>query len=790
MMAGRGGSGLSNVGSASLADMIRGAVLRATERGDGASIAEAVALVPASEIGTFLHATFDDTDARELLTTALGASPGAASGAIVLSAEAAIEAADAGRAVILVRNETTPDDVLGMQSARGILTTRGGTTSHAAVVARGWGIPAVVGAGEIVLDDDGLRIGDRLVPPGTQLSIDGRTGEVFLGAADTTTTEAPPELEVLLDWADRIRAGADVPVAVRCNADTSADAAHSRHLGAEGIGLCRTEHMFLAEDRLPLVRRFILTDDPAEEAAALADLAIAQQADFEGILAVMESLPVTIRLLDPPLHEFLPDLQRLAIAEALGELDDEGRVELAAVRRLHEVNPMIGTRGVRLGVVKPGLYEMQVTALFRAVASVAARGVAPDVEVMIPLVVDPAEMSMARGWVTSSIAAVGGDPAQVSIGAMIETPRAALIAAELAEVSDFFSFGTNDLTQLMFAFSRDDVGSRLIPEYLRAGLLPADPFDKLDQIGVGRGISFACDQAREVKPDIKIGVCGEQAGDPESAKFLVSCGVDYVSCSPYRVPIARLAVAQALLEAGRVPAEVLAAIAHREAPTLAEEALEEALAHAAAVPTAPVHGATAEFVVLHSLRIKGFATSEVVAEIACIERAEVDAMLPSLADGGLCRHIAARDLWQLTPDGRERHAELLLGVPGAQVAALRSHYEHFLELNDGFKSLCSQWQTKGGDPNDHTDEAYDAARIGELRAHHEASVGVLDGFAEGVPRFESYLRRLTGSLTRLEGGETRMFTGVMCGSYHDVWMELHEDLVQLLGVDRHAEGSY
>jgi phosphoenolpyruvate-protein kinase (PTS system EI component) len=674
-----------------------------------------------------------------------------------------------------------------MQSARGILTTRGGITSHAAVVARGWGIPAVVGAGEIVIDDEGLHVGDRLVAAGTEISIDGRTGEVFIGAAGTTTTEAPPELEVLLDWADRIRAGADVPVAVRANADNSADAAHARYLGAEGIGLCRTEHMFLAEDRLPLVRRFILTDDPTEERAALADLEAAQQADFEGILTVMESLPVTIRLLDPPLHEFLPDLQRLVVAEALGELDDEGRVELAAVRRLHEVNPMIGTRGVRLGVVKPGLYEMQVRALFRAVATVTAMGISPNVEVMIPLVVAPSEMAMAREWVTSSVAAVGGDGARVSIGAMLETPRAALVAGELAEVSDFFSFGTNDLTQLVFAFSRDDVGSKLIPEYLRHGLLPADPFEVLDQIGVGRIIQHACQHARDAKADIKIGVCGEQAGDPESAKFLVACGVDYVSCSPYRVPIARLAVAQALLETDRVHIDVLNAIAHREATTLAEEVLAESPTVEAVVSLVDV---SAEFVVLHSLRIKGFANSEVVAEIACIDRDVVDRMLPDFAASGLCRHIAARDLWQLTPEGRERHAELLLKESGAEVDGLRPHYERFLELNDGFKTLCSNWQTRDGDANDHTDPAYDGERIAELRQLHEASAPVIEGFAGVVPRFESYFRRLTGSLSRLETGETRMFTGVMCGSYHDVWMELHEDLVQLLGVDRHAEGSY
>ena len=548
-----------------IAATIRDAVQRALA-GGADDIARAVLAVPADEIDTFLHADFTDGNGRSLLTTALGASPGAASGIIVLTADEALDAADAGHTVILVRHETVPDDVLGMQCSAGILTTRGGITSHAAVVARGWGIPAVVGAGEIVIDDTGLHIGDRFVAAGTEISIDGRTGEVFLGGAATSTVEAPVELAALLDWADRIRAGADVPVAVRANADNAADAAHSRRMGAEGIGLCRTEHMFLADDRLPLVRRFILTDDPAEEQAALADLEAAQEVDFAGILREMDPLPVTVRLLDPPLHEFLPSLERLVVAEALGELDAEGRHELAAVRRLHEVNPMIGTRGVRLGVVKPGVYQMQMRALLRAMAAVAASGCTPDVEVMIPLVIDPREMTVARTWVQEACAAVGFT-GTIKVGAMLETPRAALVAGELAEVSDFFSFGTNDLTQLVFAFSRDDVGSRLLPEYLRANLLDADPFEALDQVGVGRIIRQACASARDTTTNIKIGVCGEQAGHPDSAKFLVACGVDYVSCSPYRVPVARLAVAQALLEIGVVSPSVLDDIAAAPQPS-------------------------------------------------------------------------------------------------------------------------------------------------------------------------------------------------------------------------------
>jgi len=454
------------------------------------------------------------------------------------------------------------------------------------------------------------------------------------------------------------------------------------------------------------------------------------------------------------------------------------------------VNPMIGTRGVRLGVVKPGLYEMQVRALFRAVATVTAIGISPNIEVMIPLVVAPSEMAMARTWVTTAVAEVASEGARVSVGAMLETPRAALVAGELAEVSDFFSFGTNDLTQLMFAFSRDDVGSKLIPEYLRHGLLDADPFEVLDQIGVGRIIRHACEHARTTKADIKIGVCGEQAGDPESAKFLVACGVDYVSCSPYRVPIARLAVAQALLETGRVSDAVLEAIVRHTAPTLTEETQAETPAHVPeALIHAPQHGSD-EFLVLHALRIKGFAAASLLAEIAVLPVATVETNLHAQAEHGRCRHMPARDLWQLTPEGREHHATLMADVMGESTERLREHYDFFLTMNDEFKSLCAAWQTKNGDANDHTDAAYDAERIAALRDLHVRSAAALIRFADAVPRFESYERRLAAALTRVEGGETRMFTGVMCGSYHDVWMELHEDLVQLLGVDRHAEGSY
>jgi phosphoenolpyruvate-protein kinase (PTS system EI component) len=819
---------------AELADTIAAAVRLVVEGDPTASIARAVQLVPAAAIASFWHATFDDhtsddhtsddhtsddhtsddhtsDDGPTLLTTALGASPGAASGELVLSAQAAIDASAAGRDVILVRSETTPDDVLGMQASRGVLTARGGTSSHAAVVARGWGIPAVVGAAELVIGPDDVRIDEHVLVPGTPISIDGRTGEVFLGHLRTTATEAPPELELLLQWADRIRAGARHPVAVRANADLAADAIHARRLGAQGIGLCRTEHMFLADDRLGLMRRFILTDDPDEEVAALAELETAQERDFEALLVAIDPLPVTVRLLDPPLHEFLPELEHLVAAEAVGSLDDDGRRLLAAVRRLHEVNPMIGTRGVRLGVVRPGVYEMQVRALCRAIAAVAAGGRSPRVQVMIPLVVGPAEMRAARSWVHDAVTDAGlergldtgldtGLVPALSVGAMIETPRAALLGGEIAEVSDFLSFGTNDLTQLMFGFSRDDVGSTLLPAYLRAGLLDADPFETVDRLGVGRGIRFAVDAARMVRPDIEIGVCGEQAADPESARFFVECGVDYVSCSPYRLPVARLAVAQALLEQGQVPDQLLADMFDEftTAPPGRADAIDPIGTTAPTAPTAPTvpivpidpDGGGAEFCVLHALRIKGFATVVAVAEIAHHPLTQVQDLLVELGDRGLVRHIAGRDLWQLTPEGTERHRTILPTVRDVAAPGLRHGYDEFLRLNASFKELCARWQLRQGSPNDHTDHAYDTDRIGELADLHARAEPVVAGFAGTVGRFESYRQRLATALTRTTAGETRMFTGLMCGSYHEVWMEMHEDLIQLLDVDRRAEGSF
>ena len=768
------------------------AVREAEDPFSDTTVADALRRIPAAELSAYLHARFEPSDEHSVLTTGLPASPGAASGRVVTDAAAAVDAGDRGIDVILVRTETTPDDVLGMQSARGILTARGGLASHAAVVARGWGIPAVVGAGEVTVVDGGITIDGTFHPEGTEISIDGRSGHVMLGAVTTATNAAPAELERILRWADEIRAG---HVEIRANADTADDAAHARHLGAQGIGLCRTEHMFLAEERLRLVRRLILSDDPTHEREILAELDVVQQHDFEAILSAMDGLPVTVRLLDPPLHEFLPDHERLVVAEATGKLDDVSRAELVAVRRLREANPMIGTRGVRLGVVKPGLYQMQVRALARAVASLISAGRHPQVEIMIPLVMGAEELAMARGWVTSALDEVGVTSmasAAVSIGAMVETPRAALVAGALSEHADFFSFGTNDLTQLTYAFSRDDVEVRLLPAYLESGILPFNPFEQLDPDGVGRLIMMTCEDARAAKPTVKIGICGEQAGDPASARFLVDAGVDYVSCSPYRVPIARLAVAQALLDAGRIDEDVITRLSANAADTTRDDSSTDSHEERStrSTPALDIDDDEAGFLVLHALKIKGFSPASTVAELTALPQERVESILVTSAEAGATKHIEARDLWQLTPDGKERHAELLPAVCAAAGAGLEPHYHEFLEMNTDLKELCTAWQTRDGDVNDHTDADYDGARLAELDAFNQRCGPTLECFAAAVPRFDAYRHRLTAATARAVSGETRMFTGVMCGSFHDIWMELHEDLIQLLGVDRTAEGSY
>jgi pyruvate,orthophosphate dikinase len=443
-----------------------------------------------------------------------------------------------------------------MQVAQGILTARGGLVSHAAVVARGWGIPAIVGAEAVQISGKSFTVGDVTVIEGDVLSLDGSTGQVVVGEVELTAAEAPEELTTILGWADEVRHGgnkAGARLLVRTNADTGADATVARDFGAEGIGLCRTEHMFLAEDRLPIVREMILADTPDGEAAALEKLRVAQKADFVDVLTAMDGLPVTVRLLDPPLHEFLPSTDELEIKAATTGLSDEERKLLAAAESWKEMNPMLGTRGVRLGVIKPGLYGMQVRALIEAALERVAAGGKPIVEIMIPLTVTREELAEARGWVEEAVATTleqSGTAAgalDVTIGTMVETPRAALRADQLAEVADFFSFGTNDLTQMTFGFSRDDVESRMMPAYLERGLLRRNPFDTIDVEGVGELVALGIERGRATKPDLKIGVCGEHGGEPASIAFFWRAGVDYVSCSPYRVPVARLAAAQAIL---------------------------------------------------------------------------------------------------------------------------------------------------------------------------------------------------------------------------------------------------
>ena len=509
---------------------------------------QALTRVTAEHLDQVLHPQF--AGEGKVLAKGLAASPGAAVGKVYFTADDAEAAAERGEKVILVRNETSPEDVHGMMVAEGILTARGGLVSHAAVVARGWGTPAVVGAEAIKISGKQFSTGGETVVEGDVISIDGSTGEVVLGAMELAAAEPPAEFTTILKWADVVRKG---KLGVRANADTGEDAANARRLGAEGIGLCRTEHMFLAPDRLPVVRRMILAATPEQEAEALDELRKVQQDDFTEILEAMDGLPVTVRLLDPPLHEFLPSVEELRIKQAREGLSAEEERLLAAAQSWSEHNPMLGTRGVRLGVIKPGLYAMQVRALLAAAAALRAKGKNPVVEIMIPLTVTREELALARGWVEAEIAdATKGmkKKPKITIGTMIETPRAALRADEIAEESDFFSFGTNDLTQMTFGFSRDDVESRMMPAYLEQGLLKRNPFETIDQTGVGELVEIGAARGRAAKPDLKLGVCGEHGGDPDSIDLFYRAGLDYVSCSPYRVPIARLAAAQAIVGAG------------------------------------------------------------------------------------------------------------------------------------------------------------------------------------------------------------------------------------------------
>jgi pyruvate,orthophosphate dikinase len=493
---------------------------------------EAVARIDPGQLDQLLHPMIDPSAEVEVAAKGLNASPGAASGAIVLDADTAEQRGRAGEDVILVRWETTPDDIHGLVQARGILTAHGGMTSHAAVVARGMGKPCVAGCEALSIDTKArrVRIGDHELGEGDTITIDGGTGRVVVGPVPLVPPAIDENFETVLAWTDELRR-----LAVRANADTPEDAAKARELGAEGIGLCRTEHMFMAEDRLPAMREMILASSEDERRAALERLLPLQQRDFEGIFEAMAGLPVTIRLLDPPLHEFLPPLDEASSPEL------RRRIE-----QLREANPMLGTRGCRLGLQYPEIYEMQVRAIVRAARAVDERtGEAPLVEIMHPLVGFDEELRRLRE-LTERVAAEEPEVAY-TCGTMIELPRACIRADEIAAAADFFSFGTNDLTQTALGFSRDDAEGKFLTYYLEHGILEKNPFETLDRDGVGELMRIAVERGRGAKPELKLGICGEHGGEPRSVAFCHELGLDYVSCSPYRVPLARLAAAQAAL---------------------------------------------------------------------------------------------------------------------------------------------------------------------------------------------------------------------------------------------------
>ncbi|MGB2757353.1 MAG: pyruvate, phosphate dikinase [Acidimicrobiia bacterium] len=509
---------------------------------------EAVLRVQPAQLDQLLHPQFDPKATFTVLAKGLNASPGAAVGKVYFTADDAEARREAGERVILVRPETSPDDLHGMIAAEGILTSRGGLVSHAAVVARGMGTPAICGAEAIKIDLKGKTFssGAVTVREGDVISINGSTGEIVVGEVPVVTPEPSGPFGIVLGWADEVRT-----LKVRTNADLPEDAEKARSFGAEGIGLCRTEHMFLG-DRLPLVQRMILADTPEEETAALDELAVLQKSDYLGILEAMDGLPVTVRLLDPPLHEFLPDHEELVVKQATVGLDAAEEKLLAAANLWREANPMLGTRGCRLGILKPGLYRMQTRALIEAAVERKAAGGNPIVEIMIPLIVNREELQLLETWCrdeAEKVFAEKGARVDYLVGTMIETPRAALVAGEIAKTAEFFSFGTNDLTQMAFGFSRDDVEGRFMSDYLEAKLLPISPFEAIDRDGVGRLMKIAVAEGRATRPNLKLGICGEHGGEAASVHFCHEIGLDYVSCSPYRVPLARLAAAHAALDA-------------------------------------------------------------------------------------------------------------------------------------------------------------------------------------------------------------------------------------------------
>ena len=510
--------------------------------------ATAICRIDPMALDQLLHPTLDPKAPRDVLGTGLPASPGAACGAIVLDADTAERKAAIGESVILIRVETSPEDIHGMHAAKGILTARGGMTSHAAVVARGMGRPCVSGASALSIDIHArtLRIGIRELKEGDVITLDGTTGQIMAGAVATVEPELVGDFATIMGWADKHRR-----MKVRANAETPEDCRMARQFGAEGIGLCRTEHMFFDAARISAVRQMILAEDEAGRRAALAKLLPEQRADFHSIFEIMAGLPVTVRLLDPPLHEFMPhtdkEFEDLADVIGIGADTLKRRAE-----ELHEFNPMLGHRGCRLGITFPEIYEMQARAIFEAACDVAAAGgEAPVPEVMVPLVATRRELEILKALIDRTAAEVFAEKGRTlsyHVGTMIELPRAALMAGEIAEVGEFFSFGTNDLTQTTLGLSRDDAG-RFLGAYVDQGIFARDPFVSLDVAGVGQLVALAAERGRATRPDIKLGICGEHGGDPASIAFCETQGLDYVSASPYRVPIARLAAAQAALGA-------------------------------------------------------------------------------------------------------------------------------------------------------------------------------------------------------------------------------------------------
>jgi pyruvate,orthophosphate dikinase len=498
---------------------------------------EAVSRIDPGQLDQLLHPMIDPAAEVEVIAEGLNASPGAATGKVVFDADTAEELGRDGESVILVRWETTPDDIHGLIWATGVLTAHGGMTSHAAVVARGMGKPAVTGCDALHLEPAEATINGHVFRQGDTITIDGGTGRVILGDVPLVAPKMDENFATVLGWADEFRR-----LRIRANADTPEDAAKAREFGAEGIGLCRTEHMFMAEDRLPLVRQMIMAGSEEERRRSLERLLPFQQGDFEGIFEAMAGLPVTIRLLDPPLHEFLPPLEEAETPEMAQR-----------IRGLREANPMLGTRGCRLGLLFPEIYEMQVRAIVRAALAVQERTrSAPLVEIMHPLVGFAEELRRLRELtVATASSELESGALEYAVGTMIELPRACLRADEIAEVADFFSFGTNDLTQTTLGFSRDDAEGKFLTRYVDDRVLDANPFETLDLAGVGDLMRIAVERARGTAPEIKLGICGEHGGDPRSVAFCHELGLDYVSCSPYRVPLARLAAAQAALaEAG------------------------------------------------------------------------------------------------------------------------------------------------------------------------------------------------------------------------------------------------